>query len=68
MFFFLGTSLDLSSKYMVVQSSLTPTQMNSADDLLRAHSLGDPGPASVHQPHYVTALSTCLAHDRHLGS
>lgn len=47
---------------------MTPTQMNSANDLLGAHSLGDPGPATVHQSHDVTALSACLAHDGHLGS
>ncbi len=45
-----------------------PTQMNSANDLLGAHSLGDPGPATVHQTHDVAALSTGLAHDGHLGS
>lgn len=42
--------------------------MNSSNDLLGAHALCDPGPATVHQPHDVTALSTCLAHDGHLGS
>lgn len=46
----------------------TPTQVNSADDLLGAHPFGDPGPATVHQSHDVAALSACLAHDGHLGS
>lgn len=42
--------------------------MDSANDFLCAHSLGDPRPSPVHQTHDVTPLSTCLAHDGHLGT
>ena len=42
--------------------------MNSTNDLLSAHSLCDPSPTAVYQPHDVTALGAGLAHDGHLGS
>lgn len=50
-----------------VKKHSVPTQMNSPNDLLSAHSLGDPGPTTVYQPHDVTALGAGLAHDGHLG-